>query len=76
MLSGNQSRLHLNPFSFSCSPHILPLLSLIDHCNINFQVDILLALLVVSSALPKEALLLAIISVSVLYMVVKYVMCQ
>ena len=53
MLSGNQSRLYLNSCSFSCSPHILPLISLIDPCNVYFQGDILFALLVVSSALPN-----------------------
>ena len=52
MLSGNQSRLYLNSCSFSCSPHILLLISLIDPCNLYFRGDILFAVLVVSSALP------------------------
>jgi hypothetical protein len=51
ILSGNQSRLYLNSCFFSCSPHILPLISLIDPCNLYFQGDILFALLVVSSAI-------------------------
>jgi hypothetical protein len=53
MLYGNQSRLYLNSCSLSCSPHILPLISLIDLCNLYFQSDILFALLVVSSALAN-----------------------
>ena len=38
---------------FSCNSHILPLVSLIDPCNLCFQGDILFTLLVISSALPN-----------------------
>ena len=34
VLSGNQFRLYLNSFSFSCSPDILPLIALIDPCSL------------------------------------------
>jgi len=53
ILSGNQTRLYLSSCFFACRPHILPLISLIDLCNLYFQGNILFALLVVSSALPN-----------------------
>jgi len=52
MLSGNQSRLHLNSCSSSCSPHKLPLITLTDPCTLYFQGNSLFALLVINSALP------------------------
>jgi hypothetical protein len=63
MLSGNQSRLYLNSCSFSCSPHILPLISLIDPCKLYLQGDILFALLGVISASKCVEILLATIPV-------------
>jgi len=53
MLSGIQSRLYLSSCFFSCSPHVLSLISFTEPCNHYFQSDILFALLVVSSALPN-----------------------
>ena len=57
-------------------PRILLLVSLIDPCTLYFQGDILLAPLVVTSALPDVCveIFLAIIAVRVLYMVVKHIM--
>ena len=51
--SGNQSRLYLSSCFFSCSPQILPWISILDPCNLYLQDDILFALLVVSSALAN-----------------------
>jgi len=46
MLSGNQFILNLNTSSFSCKPHVLLLISLVDPCSI-------CALLAVISSLPN-----------------------
>jgi len=48
ILSGNQSKLCLNSCFFSCSPHILPLISLLDPCKPLLQEWHLFALPVVS----------------------------
>ena len=69
MLSGNQSTLNLNACSFSCRPHVLLVISLVDPCNV-------FALLAVRSALPNVWKFLLLLFLLVLHMVVKHVMGQ
>jgi len=59
--------LNLNACSFSCRPHLLLVISLVDPCNV-------FALLVVRSALPNVWKLLLLLFLLVLHMVVKHVM--
>jgi len=83
MLYGNQFRQYLSSCFFSCSPHILSLISLTDPCNLYFQGDILFALLLVSSALPNVwrffiiiIIIIIIINLECYYAIIKLEVCM